>query len=80
NTVGPIILGGDFNFREPFTFEKDITERLIYSCTENTFPSWKPEFELDYLFLSREFEVIKKYTPSSPAFSDHLPLIVEAEF
>jgi endonuclease/exonuclease/phosphatase family metal-dependent hydrolase len=78
--TGPIILAGDFNERDPEALNTWLTETpLRHMCTLPTFPSWKPKWPLDYIFLSGEFSAIECYTPKSPAFSDHAALLVKAE-
>ena len=76
----PMILAGDFNERNPTALDILIQETsLEYKCALSTYPSWKPKYTLDYIFLSKEFSVIDCYIPKSPNFSDHTALVVKAE-
>ncbi|MDB5265212.1 MAG: hypothetical protein JWN64_783 [Parcubacteria group bacterium] len=77
-TRGPVILGGDFNQRDPAAFELFQKAGLIHMCALPNYPSWKPKHALQALFLSEHFEVLHTSIPGESRFSDHLPLIVEA--
>ncbi len=69
---GPIILAGDFNTDEEIIFNK-----LKSISNLKTFPSWKPKFSYDKIFISAELEFGSINVDSSILFSDHLPLITE---
>lgn len=75
---GPVILGGDFNERDPRSF-KPLLKAGFSPISVAGYPSWKPRYALQMLFLSRHFSVIDAKVPDGARFSDHLPLIVEAE-
>ena len=75
---GPCVLGGDFNERDHRAFRS--LERLGFMpVTVPGYPSWKPQHALQVLFLSRHFTLVQASAPDGARFSDHLPLIVEAE-
>lgn len=75
---GPLVLGGDFNERDHRAFR--FLERAgLTIVTVPGYPSWKPLHALQVLFLSRHFTVVQASVPDGARFSDHLPLIVEAE-
>jgi endonuclease/exonuclease/phosphatase family metal-dependent hydrolase len=76
----PIILAGDFNERNPEALDILLKETsLKHKCTLETFPSWNPRHSFDYIFFSKEFNVLDCYIQKSPAFSDHAALLVKAE-
>ena len=78
----PFIIGGDFN---TFKGESELNDLIstfnLQSCNANshpTFPAWKPEHQLDYLFCSPGI-VINHFEIPSVTLSDHLPLIADIE-
>jgi len=75
---GPLVLGGDFNERDhrSFRFLKKVG---LTPVSVAGYPSWKPRYALQVLFLSRHFSLVKASVPDGARFSDHLPLIVEVE-
>lgn len=74
---GPVVLGGDFNERDPRILKQ--FERIgLTPVTVPGYPSWKPRHALQVLFLSRHFSLVRASVPNHARFSDHLPLIVEA--
>lgn len=76
----PIVLAGDFNERNPEALDILLQETpLKYKCTLETYPSWDPKYQFDYIFLSKEFSVLDCHIQKSPAFSDHAALMVKAE-
>ncbi|KND47058.1 MAG: metal-dependent hydrolase [Parcubacteria bacterium C7867-004] len=77
-TPGPVILGGDFNERDHAVFGPLDSIGLTHVCKPG-YPSWGPRHGLQVLFLSDHFDVTDVAAPSGSRFSDHLPLIVEAE-
>jgi endonuclease/exonuclease/phosphatase family metal-dependent hydrolase len=80
NQKDPIILAGDFNERNPEKLETLIQNTpLKHKYTLKTFPSWNPQYQLDYILLSDEFTVSDCHIPKSKPFSDHSALIVKAE-
>jgi len=44
-----------------------------------TYPSWRPHRAIDHILVTQEVKVIRRWTPES-AFSDHLPVAIEACF
>ncbi len=76
-TPGPVILGGDFNERDHAAFGLFESIGLTHVCVPS-YPSWKPRHALQVLFLSEHFTVDDVHVPAGSRFSDHLPLIVEA--
>lgn len=78
DTEGPVILGGDFNERDPRSF-KPLLKAGFTPVSVAGYPSWKPRYALQVLFLSRHFRLASAKVPDGARFSDHLPLIVEAE-
>lgn len=75
---GPVLLGGDFNERNHRMF-KALEKAGLVPVSVAGYPSWKPVHALQVLFLSRHFRVLKTSVPDGARFSDHLPLLVEAE-
>ena len=75
---GPVILGGDFNERNHRAF-KHLKASGLTPISVPGYPSWKPLHSLQVLFLSSHFPDTTVSVPSSKAFSDHLPLIIETE-
>jgi len=75
---GPLVLGGDLNERDhrSFRFLKKVG---LTPVSVAGYPSWKPRYALQVLFLSRHFSLVKASVPDGARFSDHLPLIVEVE-
>lgn len=75
---GPVILGGDFNERHARAF-KPLTRAGLTPVAVAGYPSWKPVYALQMLFLSRHFTLARAGVPDGARFSDHLPLIIEAD-
>ena len=75
---GPLILGGDFNERDHRSF-RFLERSGLTAVTVPGYPSWKPLHALQVLFLSRQVSLVHASVPDGARFSDHLPLIVEAE-
>jgi endonuclease/exonuclease/phosphatase family metal-dependent hydrolase len=78
----PTIVAGDFNARWGAT-----EMRLFLAATgltdansrnQPTYPSWKPNRQLDFMLYSREI-VMKKFSMPKVILSDHLPLILDFE-
>jgi len=69
---GKVILLGDFN-------QEHLTIPNLKSCgTLKTFPSWKPDRQLDYIFVNKNVHV--KSTNIAPCqLSDHLPIWADIE-
>lgn len=80
NRQGPIILAGDFNEAHEDSFEMLLRETsLKYSCSEKSFPSWKPKHAFDRILFSGELKPTHQFIPEGPKLSDHLPLVVKSE-
>ncbi len=70
-TSGPTILVGDFNVFHHDEMWLLHESRLVMATADATFPSWRPNRALDYIFFSKEFRILQSKT--NPAkFSDHL--------
>lgn len=78
NIEGPLVLGGDFNERDHRAFRL-LKRAGLTPVTVPGYPSWKPLHALQVLFLSHHFTLVQASVPDGARFSDHLPLIVEAE-
>ena len=76
---GPKILAGDFNTYNGEEIKVLEKAGLLKYAAGATFPSWKPTRNLDYIFVSDEFNIISTTTFKKELFSDHLPLITEIE-
>lgn len=80
-TNKPLILAGDFNAGAE-SVEIDTIAACLWDCTRtaneafNTFPSYNPQFKLDYIFVSPHWHVTSVATSPEPA-SDHLPLTAD---
>lgn len=75
---GPFVIGGDFNERDHRAFKR-LERAGLVPVSVPGYPSWKPKHALQVLFLSRHFTLVHAGVPEHARFSDHLPLIVEAE-
>ena len=75
---GPVILGGDFNERDHRSFAL-LRKAGLEVITIASYPSWRPRHALQVLFHSHDVEVLQALVPDNSRFSDHLPLIVEAQ-
>lgn len=76
----PFILVGDFN-AERHSPEFLLLSGVMLEATGmpggfNTYPSPDPSVQIDFVFLSRHWEVVTSYTAASGA-SDHLALVAE---
>ncbi|PWM75296.1 MAG: hypothetical protein DBX59_02385 [Bacillota bacterium] len=74
----PVILMGDFNSHPDDEVLKPLNNLLFNaaqpSCNgKNTFPSYAPREILDYIFVSREFEVTN-FAVVEKIHSDHFPV------
>ncbi len=76
----PTILAGDFNVSREEEMELLVDTKLQMAATAATFPAWKPQRRLDYLFFSHEFTILDSHAWSGTLFSDHLPLVAEVDF
>ena len=74
----PVILMGDFNMPPDNTIIDPIKTRLHdaslgFACEKRyTFPTDKPQVKIDYIFVSKDFEVLSAEIPGISS-SDHLP-------
>jgi endonuclease/exonuclease/phosphatase family metal-dependent hydrolase len=75
---GPIILGGDFNERDHRSFAL-LRKAGLEVITIASYPSWRPRHALQVLFHSHDVDILSTCVPDNSRFSDHLPLIVEAQ-
>lgn len=80
----PIIVLGDFNARPHTSILAPLYERLV-SCadatanTEHTFPSFAPDRTLDYIFVSKDFQ-LNNFTVRKEVLSDHKALSATVTF
>jgi endonuclease/exonuclease/phosphatase family metal-dependent hydrolase len=77
NLKGPLILTGDLNTSEESELELILESGLKRLETTKTFPSWKPKRRIDYVFYSKDFEVVNYYVIDDLKISDHLPILAE---
>ncbi|WP_197254952.1 endonuclease/exonuclease/phosphatase family protein [Paenibacillus dendritiformis] len=77
----PVILTGDLNTRPGTKSWRKLQQILTDACHYpgmtpcRTFPSRRPLFRMDYIFVSRHFRIVStEVIASLPAASDHLPL------
>ena len=76
----PLIVAGDFNTftgqQELFLFMRAAGLRSANSLGLPSFPSTRPRFELDFVLVSREIEVLDFRVPDI-RYSDHRPVICD---
>ena len=76
----PVIVAGDFNTftgqQELFLFMRAAGLRSANSLGLPSFPSTRPRFELDFVLVSREIEVLDFRVPDI-RYSDHRPVICD---
>lgn len=77
--AGPTILVGDFNIFHDSEMRLLHESRLTMATADATFPSWKPNRCLDYIFFSEEFHIIHSEVDPTKV-SDHLLFWTEVEF
>lgn len=72
----PVLLAGDFNCFPDSPELKSLSTNLRYCAAQpvNTYPSQKPGYPIDQIYISAQWEVLSVSTYSSYA-SDHCPLI-----
>ncbi len=76
----PVIIAGDFNTfsgpKEIHALQEELG--LINPNTDNhpTFPSWKPNRQLDFILCSQQIK-IQNFEIPKVKFSDHLPLLLD---
>ena len=59
----PFILAGDFNTSDKSeieSFAKSLGNGVQYQ-SHDTYPTWRPNKPLDYIFLSKDFELVRSY-------------------
>jgi len=71
----PLVLGGHFNERDHRSF-KLLKKAGLTPISVAGYPSWKPRYALQVLFLSHHLSLVHASVPDGARFSDHLPLIV----
>jgi endonuclease/exonuclease/phosphatase family metal-dependent hydrolase len=79
----PFILAGDFNAGQNAAEFLPLLEKMqntgdFAAGQYVTFPSYRPGYGLDYIFVSRHWQVKSCHILASDA-SDHLPVLVELE-
>lgn len=74
----PVLLGGDFNTRKSEELDA-LSATLRRVPTGPTFPSWRPRFTLDHLFVSEHFRIVAARVASELREADHLPAIFDLE-
>ena len=76
------ILAGDFNCRSTRPWIQDFANmsemNLITGNSTNTYPSWKPNSDIDHIFASRSISY-RKAEVLNVRLSDHLPVQTEFE-
>jgi len=79
---GPAILMGDWNMRPYSKKWENIVRSFRDVWTETsmgngyTYPSKRPRMRLDYIFVSKEFDIVDtEVITANPVASDHLPLL-----
>jgi endonuclease/exonuclease/phosphatase family metal-dependent hydrolase len=72
----PIILGGDFNAYDSQEM-RVLHQRGFRYATGNTYPSWSPFRQLDYIYFSSSFDLVGSSVYIADRFSDHAPLIAQ---
>ncbi|WP_412048919.1 endonuclease/exonuclease/phosphatase family protein [Hoeflea sp. Naph1] len=76
------VLAGDFNCRSARSWIRDFTKtselNIITGNSTNTYPSWKPNSDIDHIFVSKS---IKHHGVEvlNVRLSDHLPVKAELE-
>jgi endonuclease/exonuclease/phosphatase family metal-dependent hydrolase len=74
----PVLLGGDFNARRGRELD-DLSATLRRVPTGLTFPSWRPRWALDHLFVSAHFESTQARVVTELLESDHLSLVADLD-
>lgn len=83
--MNPLILMGDLNLLPGTRSWKKLTSTLLDVCNLEaersclTFPSIKPGIQLDYIFASKQWQVVSSGTIAKQRASDHLPLLATIE-
>lgn len=75
----PSILMGDLNRSVKSSSYRQLTEKYRDCCSNQplpTYPARRPRSRLDYIFISKHFDVTKTRVIESNA-SDHLPVVAE---
>ncbi len=83
-TENPVIVCGDFNIAPENSRLKPLRERLVSAAdvmgktNEKTMSTAIQDVTADYVFLSKEFEVVS-YNVEQIMTSDHFPIVVEVK-
>jgi len=82
----PAVIGGDFNEFANGRAIGAVSTRFadaaldVAGVTAPTYPSKRPQARIDYVFLTRDLEILSERVPSEEEIaraSDHLPVVVE---
>lgn len=73
---GPALLGGDLNARKSDELDHLVRALRHVPCGP-TFPSWRPRWALDHLFVSEHFTARSARVLREVREADHLPVLVE---
>ncbi|WP_333870221.1 endonuclease/exonuclease/phosphatase family protein [Desulforamulus putei] len=81
-TPCPVILAGDFN-DVPTSPEYNLLTSVLLDATSavggfGTYPANRPEEQIDFIFISPEWQVLSIFPIKSDA-SDHLPILAELQ-
>ncbi|CAH0121957.1 MULTISPECIES: endonuclease/exonuclease/phosphatase family protein [unclassified Paenibacillus] len=79
NDGGPVLVMGDFNVKPGSKVWSILTQQLTdvswNAAPSLTYPSFRPKMQLDYIFVSRHFQIVSSGVISDRyEASDHLPL------
>ncbi|MEI7561068.1 MAG: endonuclease/exonuclease/phosphatase family protein [Actinomycetes bacterium] len=79
---GKHLLSGDFNLPADLpTKLSSVTGGWSSLIKQNTYPSWAPKIQFDYLLAKRDSEFTAKHLPQlRPIISDHIPIGAEVTF
>jgi endonuclease/exonuclease/phosphatase family metal-dependent hydrolase len=72
----PVLLGGDFNARKSRELD-ELSATLHRVATGLTFPSWRPRWALDHLFVSAHFRTESAKVLTELREADHLAVIAD---
>jgi endonuclease/exonuclease/phosphatase family metal-dependent hydrolase len=79
NITTPLILSGDFNINNESELITINNTGLKRAANYKTYPSWNPKICKDSIFVSDSFIIKKRYMLKTN-ISDHLPIVIEANF
>ncbi|MGD9605051.1 MAG: endonuclease/exonuclease/phosphatase family protein [Bacilli bacterium] len=76
NETNPLVFMGDLNMEPNDAILQPLFSHLVNTLPSNepTFPSINPNKKIDYIFVSKEIDVLKATIPNIVA-SDHFPLL-----